>query len=179
MRKADLDLGTPSYSPCSRAHDRHLILEYTKTLPICVLRRGGFVWRRRHRRREGRPAYYEELGMLSLRVLSKGAVGGMAGLADRRTSSAACCQGLTNLWWNGCLTKRASAQASIRSSIWWCSWLLTAPGGVYKAVSHSPSRGCRSATARLTTAHQIGTVFDSASGIRLPDLVESTRIALP
>lgn len=28
------------------------------------------------------------------------------------------------------------------------------------------------------TAHQIGTVFDRASGIRFPDLVESTRTIL-
>lgn len=32
--------------------------------------------------------------------------------------------------------------------------------------------------ARLITAHQIGMVFDSASGKRLPRLVESTMIAL-
>ena len=34
------------------------------------------------------------------------------------------------------------------------------------------------AIALFTTAHQIGTVFDSASGIRFPALVESTKINL-
>ena len=32
--------------------------------------------------------------------------------------------------------------------------------------------------ALFITAHQIGTVFDSASGIRFPALVESTSIIL-
>lgn len=36
----------------------------------------------------------------------------------------------------------------------------------------------RRRAARLTTAHQIGTVFESASGRRLPARVESTRISL-
>ena len=34
------------------------------------------------------------------------------------------------------------------------------------------------AIALFTTAHQIGTAFDSASGIRFPALVESTKINL-
>lgn len=32
--------------------------------------------------------------------------------------------------------------------------------------------------ARLTTEHHIGTVFDSASGMRFPALVESTKTSL-
>ena len=49
-----------------------------------------------------------------------------------------------------------------------------------RPVSHSDgiAEGNFLAMALFTTAHQIGTVFDSASGIRFPVLVESTTIIL-
>jgi hypothetical protein len=40
------------------------------------------------------------------------------------------------------------------------------------------STPCRSWIAWFTTAHQIGTVFDRASGNRFPERVESTMITL-
>ena len=78
----------------------------------------------------------------------------------------------------------ASTQPPSRASIWDVS-----EGGIqsgrWSAVSHAlasrcrPSR-CRSmASARLTTQHQMGTVFVSASGKRLPLRVESTRTTPP
>lgn len=49
-----------------------------------------------------------------------------------------------------------------------------------RLVSHSGGipEGNFLAIALFTTAHQIGTVFDSASGIRFPALVESTTTIL-
>lgn len=93
------------------------------------------------------------------------------------------------------LTARAAAQVSSFAAIWACSCGLTAPGGVCRSRSVSPSdddddddggsgtllstkQPPRSGMARLMTAHQIGTVFESASGRRLPARVESTRISL-
>lgn len=86
-------------------------------------------------------------------------------------------------------TIRFSAHWFSLFSIWSCSWALTAVGGVYRARSHfacSPSFSLPASAsisylpemARLTTAHQIGSVFDNASGIRFPDRVESTMIML-
>jgi len=51
---------------------------------------------------------------------------------------------------------------------------------VKRLVSHSGGipEGNFLAIALFTTAHQIGTVFDSASGIRFPALVESTTTIL-
>ena len=53
---------------------------------------------------------------------------------------------------------------------------------MYRAVSQdrrcSYASGSLFKTARLMTLHQIGTVFDRASGIRLPARVESTRTSL-
>lgn len=49
-----------------------------------------------------------------------------------------------------------------------------------RSVSHSGgiAEGNLLAIALLTTAHQIGIVFDSASGTRFPALVESTTMIL-
>ncbi len=70
----------------------------------------------------------------------------------------------------------------MRAAICACSCALTVPGGVYSALSHprcAPgSEAVRIATARLRTAHQMGTVLESASGMRLPARVESTRMNL-
>lgn len=76
------------------------------------------------------------------------------------------------------LTFSKATQSSSRASICECSCLLTAAGDVYSAVSHCPRFSWRSCTARFTTAHHIGTVLDSASGSRLPERVESTKIRL-
>ena len=46
--------------------------------------------------------------------------------------------------------------------------------GASTSTKQPPRRGI----ARLMTAHQIGTVFESASGRRLPARVESTRMSL-
>lgn len=72
--------------------------------------------------------------------------------------------------------KRASAQLSSLCSIWSCSCTLTVVGGVYRAFSDWLLAGNRRATARLTTVHQIGIVFDRESGNRFPALVESTMM---
>jgi len=57
--------------------------------------------------------------------------------------------------------------------------MLTDAGGVYRAIFHRLSLALRSGylrrRARLMTAHQIGTVLDSASGIFFPERVESTN----
>lgn len=45
-------------------------------------------------------------------------------------------------------------------------------------LSSSFSKAWRMSMARLITAHHIGTVLESASGIFFPDRVESTRIML-
>ena len=49
-----------------------------------------------------------------------------------------------------------------------------------RLVSHSGGifEGNFLAIALFMTAHQIGTVFDNASGVRFPALVESTTIIL-
>lgn len=82
----------------------------------------------------------------------------------------------------GRLTANASAHSSNRTIIWLRSCSLTAPGGQYNSVSHplvvSAFSGCKRSIARLITAHHIGTVFESASGMRLPARVESTRTRL-
>ena len=90
-------------------------------------------------------------------------------------------------------TASAVAQPSSRAAIWACSCGLTAPGGVRRSTSTSTLRPGSAAEmsgddgdgmpprrrmARLMTAHQIGTVLESASGRRLPARVESTTISL-
>lgn len=79
-------------------------------------------------------------------------------------------------------TRRARAQPSMRAAICACSCALTVPGGVYSALSHlggaADLEAARMAMARLRTAHQMGTVLESASGMRLPARVESTRTNL-
>ena len=76
-------------------------------------------------------------------------------------------------------TARLRAQPSILEAICECSCALTVAGGVYRAASHGMScRGKRSAIARLTTAHHMGTVLLRASGIFFPERVESTSIIL-
>ena len=43
--------------------------------------------------------------------------------------------------WEGRRTKKALAQASVRCSMWWCSWALITSGGVaWRSVSHEGYR---------------------------------------
>jgi hypothetical protein len=89
-------------------------------------------------------------------------------------------------------TARPAAHPSSRAAICACSCAPTTPGGVRRSPSSSSSHRVRASSetaetasssprkrrARLTTAHHIGTVFESASGRRLPARVESTRMIL-
>jgi hypothetical protein len=99
--------------------------------------------------------------------------------------------GRVRAWVGGAAARTASvvAQPSSRAAIWACSCGLTAPGGVRRSRSRSRSGSgsaamldddgrLRRRAARLMTAHQIGTVLESASGRRLPARVESTTISL-
>lgn len=100
---------------------------------------------------ERRQGKFKALGLIRLLVFV-GAVGGIS-------------------W----LTFASSTNRSSRASICECSDALTRSAGVYRPrswVSPSPNRSL------FITAHHIGTVFDKASAMVFPLLVESTMMHL-